>query len=205
MISKLALTSQVLYDKEILELQKLVIELKSAYSEEAYLSRLGYMLREVNDLIIRCGCDNCVGYSTHCYPLRNDNIRDGDDDDDGVEWGPSDNTIELKRIKTEDCIMWKWFNDKCQEYKCPTPTHPKDCSPPVSIIDCNIDYESKYYYRTCDKDFWYQKIFLMSYAEQCKTLYPMLYSIHLLVNEPQDRIPTFDGWFSTNRISLKIE
>lgn len=184
-----------------------LIALKKTTACYMYLDELGDYLDEINDSIVRCGCDRCTDKMGSNYPKEEENR--------GVPtpdpcWKPGYwvcSKGQMTHVPISQCLLYQWFKDKCKEYKCIVPDdtidHPQLYPRSCCLHWCLGNLQCGHDAATVKKR-WRFKIKALSYQVQVDTIYRLLYymDVEALVEEGFDAGQTFEQWFTIKGHSL---
>ncbi len=174
-------------------------ELKKAIACHLFLDNLQSYLNIINDEIVKCGCPKCTDDIGGNYPHDEENI---DRKTQSLKPGKGQiNHIE----KTKDCLLYKWFKEKCKEFNAPVPIddvdNPKWYPRSFNLMTCLGRGNKGWNTEENLKKRWRFRVKQLKYEEQVKTVYRMLYEIDNL-GCPYGDDEKFESWFRVKGVSL---
>ena len=206
-MANLSTACKVFLDQEFLEVQKQSMEIKKATAQHLFLDSLQDYIRDANDYVVRCGCKRCTDMIGGNYP----ELGHEDEGNRGTGRPGSPNYWvscygEMKEVDARDCVLYKWFKSKCEEFKVPVPDddidHPWRYPRMFNLMTClgrglikssiSSDEVTKR---------WRARVKALSYPQQVATVYPMIYSIYC-DGTAYDEVDSFQDWFVVKGVSL---
>jgi hypothetical protein len=187
-MERLALTSRILYDYDLLEKNKELRVLKAAIARELFDGNLQHNLEHVNEDIVHCGCPGCVELQGSNYPIDRVYPNFSNDGYSPLE----DGSIAVPLNK---CLLYRWFQKKCRKCQAPSPReqvdHPKHWPVILNLTQClGIDNPLS------TQESWKAQVEKLSYSRQVNTVYMMMHGL----DHPKNQ--TFEEWFVCQGHSL---
>ena len=171
-MANLVLVSKVFLDWDYLNKVEEVVTLKKILAKHAFLANIQTYLNILNDNIVKCNCIMCIDIISGNYS----SFYDID-------------TVET--INDSRCLLYEYFKKECRKWGVIPPNDKYD-KPDLDKLN-NLSGWLK-----SSPESWFYKVSTIEYNIQIKTLYPMLHSFYLILN---DEI-SFEDWFHVEGIGL---
>ena len=175
--------------------------LRKAVASLLYLDTLRDTFNRLNDEVVKCGCEQCTSLIGGNYPDEVCN-RDKQNSKRKCAIGSMQKCENVK-----DCQLYKYFKDKCTEFKVILPNDDVDHPCKNDYSWCLSDSLGMSSYSDVNKtespaEHWMQRVYQLPFDVQVSTLYTMIYDIQKLICP---LMPEFNNWFSFRKIPLSVQ
>jgi len=181
--------------KQYSELKKQNIELKKVVACSTFLDSIQNVFCQVNNEIVRCGCSGCVDFDSANY-ANNPFNQDGPGKLKCSQ-GP------MNVVPLYECLLYKYFKDKCVEFKVPVPNDKIDrprLFPKYNLSTSLGRFHFPYLIEKQEDLRWFQRIRDLPFSVQVDTVYKMIHA--MLIEACRDLPMEFDTWFQIQGIRL---